>query len=870
MTVYTVATDTFWTLSTGQGTDDGSSFANRTQVPADITGISITSDAILYIVRETASLTRTATGTIEVDRWITITGDAVSGVYPDATGTTFELILDDCGQIDLKRGNISYILFGMSDSAQTVSRTAATKTNLGEFNVNNNSNTQMKLFMYKCEVGMASGHYHVQPMGGVYFHECILKKSDATHWFNAAATLTLQNSAQGILVVENTVWTGGSLFFFNNPLEPQMILVGTLAANGVSTTGQFEDTIRCRRVFPVYKDGDSTVLEDVYVSLNYTGTDKNKDKIPSDFWTKRKTDAEGRPEVPDGSFAGGFDFTTSEVRNEMRCFFVPFSFGSYDDVYVEDGTYDPAMAITAYKGIGFVGDTTTNAMATDYGSAASPTTITLASNKRIKLIDDEGTGAASQTFKVTGLAGFSSTISANTITCGGNATTHAEIIPSSGTFTEETITITSALAEGAKDVIIDSETFSSVYTVFPTISLTNIAGHGLATDTTDITGTGFTAGAITANSITVGGNATTHAEITVAANGSFSAETLTLPTLTVGQKDLIIQSETFSNAYQVIAPANLPVVSAVSTTDYAITELESTTVTATITNTPLSAYVTINNKVFGMGNTTGNTWSTGVIFGSRIGVCSTETITVRAGNENGSDTDTDSGGTMTVTAASLTGTDITLYGLKEEIVIFLRNQDIISISDRGVTTQTDTGTYAADVTDTLDTSPTLVKNVRSIIVGGTTLTFGTDYSVNYETGVITYTGAQTGAYTISYDTGSTDRIFPDYPQPSTKLSKFPRIAVEIISAVTSQADVGATMTLHEYNFEVVCYSANSEELEDMVSAVTNKLIAYNKSFYYSSFVRPAGLGPILNSPGKGDKILQRNLDFRSELNYKTK
>jgi len=41
-------------------------------------------------------------------------------------------------------------------------------------------------------------------------------------------------------------------------------------------------------------------------------------------------------------------------------------------------------------------------------------------------------------------------------------------------------------------------------------------------------------------------------------------------------------------------------------------------------------------------------------------------------------------------------TSVRLMDMKQELVVFLRNQDILTISERGVTTSQDTGTFAAD------------------------------------------------------------------------------------------------------------------------------------------------------------------------------
>jgi len=210
-----------------------------------------------------------------------------------------------------------------------------------------------------------------------------------------------------------------------------------------------------------------------------------------------------------------------------------------------------------------------------------------------------------------------------------------------------------------------------------------------------------------------------------------------------------------------------------------------------------------------------------------------------------------------------------LYEAKKELVIFLRNNDVLSTTTRGVTTKTDTGTFTNASTFTLSTSPTAVKNVRSVTIATVLKTPYTDYTVNYDTGVITFTSQQNGAYSIIYDYGSSDKIFPDFPQSNLKLNAFPRIAVDIIGGNMKDIDLGAITSVHSYNITVVCYSTDVEELEDMTSAVLNKILANKKTFYYFKYITPSVLGPILNSPGKGDKVLARNVDFVSTLNYET-
>jgi len=202
-----------------------------------------------------------------------------------------------------------------------------------------------------------------------------------------------------------------------------------------------------------------------------------------------------------------------------------------------------------------------------------------------------------------------------------------------------------------------------------------------------------------------------------------------------------------------------------------------------------------------------------------------------------------------------------ISNIKQELVVYLRNKDIISTTDRGVTTSTSTGTFTSASTYTLAVNPTLVKNVRSVVVDGTTLSYGTDYTVNYVTGVITFTVAQTGAYTIIYDQGTTDKIYPDFPQPYLSLASFPRIAVDIISGATNEFGIGASPTQSEYLVSIVCYDKDQDDVESMLSSVRSNLIDDKKNFYYIPFLTLTSMGPLLSTPFGQNKIMQRNQDL---------
>lgn len=203
--------------------------------------------------------------------------------------------------------------------------------------------------------------------------------------------------------------------------------------------------------------------------------------------------------------------------------------------------------------------------------------------------------------------------------------------------------------------------------------------------------------------------------------------------------------------------------------------------------------------------------------------------------------------------------------IQQELVVHLRNSDILSTSVRGVTTSQDTGTFSSDSSHTLATNPTLARNVRSVIVGGTTLNFGTDYTVNYNTGVISFTSNQTGAYTIDYDQGSTDKIFGDIPRDDLSINSYPRIAVTMIGATSEAFGIGGSSTITDYFISIIAYSISVSDNDTYLQSIRQAILDSAKDFYYIRFIKPSELGPIIESPNRSGEIVQRNQDF--EINF---
>lgn len=205
----------------------------------------------------------------------------------------------------------------------------------------------------------------------------------------------------------------------------------------------------------------------------------------------------------------------------------------------------------------------------------------------------------------------------------------------------------------------------------------------------------------------------------------------------------------------------------------------------------------------------------------------------------------------------------------EELTVFFRNQNIISVADRGVTTQTDE--FNGDTVEVdFQINRSNVKNVRSVTVGGAAQAFGTDYLVNYNDGnnktTVTFTSAPasgTDNVDIQYDYGDDDKIYPDFPKDELTLSDFPRIGFGDVSERSVPGQVGAGTNLTENVISIVVYDIKKANIRTMKKALKDAILSNEISFFYVTELRYLGSGPLFPSPfafGK-NKVNQQNVDF---------
>ncbi len=202
----------------------------------------------------------------------------------------------------------------------------------------------------------------------------------------------------------------------------------------------------------------------------------------------------------------------------------------------------------------------------------------------------------------------------------------------------------------------------------------------------------------------------------------------------------------------------------------------------------------------------------------------------------------------------------------EEVVVALRNADILSTSERGVTTTTQTTSISG-------TSFTIavpnVKNIRSVTVASVSKTYGVDYTVNYNSGTnceITFTSVQSGTGEVVYDYG-TDKIWSGYPRNDLSISNFPQVSVEFID-MTSENGGFVNVNMNSYDISITVYDFKKEDVREAIKDIRSMLITNMSNFYLLKLVKPRMIGPLVIAEFEKfkDKIFKQNIDFNSSLN----
>ena len=219
-------------------------------------------------------------------------------------------------------------------------------------------------------------------------------------------------------------------------------------------------------------------------------------------------------------------------------------------------------------------------------------------------------------------------------------------------------------------------------------------------------------------------------------------------------------------------------------------------------------------------------------------------------------------------------TSIDFLTLRNELAVFLRSQDVLSTSVRGVTRTTSNYTVGVggEATHTF-TGKIPARDFYALTVNGTPKSYLWDYTMNWNTSVLTWNSALIQGDVVNYsiDWGGSEKIWGDYPRDTITLEALPRIGIELTSTKTEPFGIGGMTHISDILLTVVVWvPANTDvnvaggfgginDLQTTLGTIRDKFRQYAKSFYSFKYITPAGQGPIM--PGMNNKILQQTDDL---------
>ena len=205
---------------------------------------------------------------------------------------------------------------------------------------------------------------------------------------------------------------------------------------------------------------------------------------------------------------------------------------------------------------------------------------------------------------------------------------------------------------------------------------------------------------------------------------------------------------------------------------------------------------------------------------------------------------------------------------KLEFLNFLRNSDIFTTSERGVTTKTDSGTTSETGAETITLSETNAKNVRSVTYDGTQLTYGEEYTININNYQVTLLAVVPGKdYEISFDYGSSDKIYSDYPRLDLTIESYPRIGFDIYGQTSETGGFG-NVNMIRFLYNINIYAKSIGNAETYMDSLRSSVVNNQNNFYYISYVKPRNVRQVepIDVRGK-NKVYMIGCDIESKNNY---
>lgn len=219
--------------------------------------------------------------------------------------------------------------------------------------------------------------------------------------------------------------------------------------------------------------------------------------------------------------------------------------------------------------------------------------------------------------------------------------------------------------------------------------------------------------------------------------------------------------------------------------------------------------------------------------------------------------------------------DIDYKQIKEELLNRIRNADVLTISERGVTTTTDSFNG-----DNIQTQFTLtnsgIKNIREVRVDTNIQTPLVDYTytlteTDENNKVITFTtppGVGILNVEIDYDYSSSgDKIYDDFPLAEISIDSYPRIGFEIISDNTTLESFNRQLYQTELLISFQAFGVGRNATEDILSNLRQHLMDNRNNLVRLTYIEPRGRSRILSVESTNGKIFKRTTDFAAPFEF---
>ncbi len=220
-----------------------------------------------------------------------------------------------------------------------------------------------------------------------------------------------------------------------------------------------------------------------------------------------------------------------------------------------------------------------------------------------------------------------------------------------------------------------------------------------------------------------------------------------------------------------------------------------------------------------------------------------------------------------------------IKNLKTEMVVFLRNSDILTTTQRGVTTTSNVFT-ATEAQTVFTLSNSVTRNIRYVTVDGTSKSAYTDYTPEYKvisstiTFLIGLSADELVDVGFDYSSGTTEKIWGDYPEIQYLPSSIPRIGFGLTGLRTKLISIGDTNWFSDALIRIKVYDSNLVSIDDYLSTIRSKIKAAQRAFYHFPIVTVSNIGPsllhdIVSKTKLSGKVFEKAIDLLARFNFES-